>query len=190
MQGVSAARRLHGMGVSVWKAIQEAVSWVWGTDACSEQEREGRTGRDDTGTRVDVETGVEADLSTGSQGDAVQTMGSDEQGHSTVSKASTHCTTHRQETDADRMTVGSEDGDERYREPAHNTTEEGQYESARVGLEAPAGRAPGRNVVFPARSRENSREEVFENNKTGLKTDEERGGWWGALKKRFYRDMG
>ncbi len=27
-------------------------------------------------------------------------------------------------------------------------------------------------------------------NKTGFKTDEERGGWWGALKKRFYRDMG
>ena len=27
------------------------------------------------------------------------------------------------------------------------------------------------------------------NNKT-VKTDEERSGWWGALKKRFYRDMG
>ena len=80
--------------------------------------------------------------------------------------------------------------DERCREPAHDTTEEDQYESARVGLEAPAGRAPRRDVVSSERSRENSREEVFENNKTGFKTDEERSGWWGALKKRFYRDMG
>ena len=67
-------------------------------------------------------------------------------------------------------------------------TEEGQCESAWTGMEAPAGRAPG-SVAFSARSRENSREEVFENNKT-VKTDEERSGWWGALKKRFYRDMG
>ena len=86
------------------------MSWVWGTDACSEQEREGRTGRDDTGTRVDVETRVEDELSTGSQGDAVQTMGSDEQGHSTVSKANTHCTTHRQETEADRQDDSRERG--------------------------------------------------------------------------------
>ena len=107
VQGVKTVQRLHGMGVRVWKAIQEAVSWVWGTDACSEQEREGRTGRDDTGTRVDVETEVEADWSTGSQVDAVQTVVSDEQGHNTVDRASTHCTTHRQKTDADRMTVAT-----------------------------------------------------------------------------------
>ena len=82
---------------------------------------------------------------------------------------------------------------ERERLPAGaaDTMEEGQRESARTEqVEAPAGRAPGSKVTFSARSRENSREEVFENNKTGFKTDEERSGWWGALRKRFYRDMG
>ena len=138
-----------------------------------------------------METEVEADLSTGSQGDAVQTVVSDEQGRNTVNKASTHCTTHRQETDADRMTVASEYGDERYGEPTHraSATNASQCDRGRTGAEAPARRALKRDFVSSARSRENPREEVFKNRIGGGTVDEERSGWgiWG---KRFYRDMG
>ena len=112
--------------------------------------------------------------------------------YSTAHRAGTHSTPYRNGQDVDRTTAESAGSTDRTGAPAGTagTTEEGRYESARARVEAPAGRAPGSNVVFSARSRENSQEEVFENNKTGFKTDEERSGWWGALKKRFYRDMG
>ena len=111
-----------------------------------------------------------------------------------MNRASTHCTTHRQETDADRMTVASEYGDERYGEPAHraDATNVSQGDRGRTGAETPARRALEREFVSSARSRENPREGVgiLENNRIGGGTvDEERSGWgiWG---KRFYRDMG
>ena len=72
---------------------------------------------------------------------------------------------------------------------AAGTTEAGRRESVRAEVEAPAERAQ-HDVIFSARPRANSREGFFENNKTGFKTDEERSGWWEALKRRFYRDMG
>ena len=46
------------------------------------------------------------------------------------------------------------------------------------------------DIVSSARPRANSREGFFENNKTRFKTDGARSGWWEALKRRFYRDMG
>ena len=50
----------------------------------------------------------------------------------------------------DRTTEESTDGTNRTGAPAGtaDTMEEGQCESARTGVEAPAGQAPGSNVVF------------------------------------------
>ena len=126
------------------------------------------------------------------KGDGAMETVSVEQGvHNTAHRANIHSTPYGHEHEAERTTGASTDGTHRTGASAGaaDTMEEGQRKSARTEVEAPAGRTPGSKVAFSARSRENSREEVFENNKT-VKTDEERSGWWGALKKRFYRDMG
>ena len=71
-----------------------------------------------------------------------------------------------------------------------DATKAGQRKRERTVAEAQAERAPGGAFVLSARPRENSHEGVPENNETRFKTDEEKSGWWEALKKRFYRDMG
>ena len=168
--------------------------WLWENDNANEHReraRRERAGLDDTDTRVDANMWDATESETGLQGHvAMETRRVEQCEHSTAHRASMHSAPYWHEHEGDRTTEKSKNGTNRTGTPAGTAgkTEEGQGESAWTGMEAPAGRAPG-SVAFSARSRENSREEVFENNKT-VKTDEERSGWWGALKKRFYRDMG
>ena len=170
------------------------MKWIWENDKaneCSERTRRERTEQDDADTRAGANTWDVAESEAGLQGHvAMETVSMEQCVHNTAHRASIHSTPYWHGHEADRTTDESTDGTNRTGTSAGTAgkTEEGQCESAWTGMEAPAGRAPG-SVAFSARSRENSREEVFENNKT-VKTDEERSGWWGALKKRFYRDMG
>ena len=151
-----------------------------------------REGQDDAGTRAGTNTRDVADSEAGLQGDvATETVSMEQCVHNTAHRASIHSTPYGRGHDAYRTMEESTDGTNRTGATA-GTAEatEGQCVSTRTGVDASARRAPGHDGVFSERSRENSREEVLENNETRFKTGEERSGWWEALKKRLYRDMG
>ena len=168
------------------------MQWMTGiskADEGSERMRGERARQDDTGTSDVVETWNVADSGEGSQGGAAPVMVSDTPGeYSTANRAS-----HWHGRDEDRMTaVRRAHGANRAEVSSGeaDATKAGQRKRERTVAEAQAERAPGGAFVLSARPRENSHEGVPENNETRFKTDEEKSGWWEALKKRFYRDMG
>ena len=128
------------------------------------------------GTRAGTNTRDVADSEAGLQGDvATETVGVEQCVHNTAHRASIHSTPYGRGHDAYRTMEESTDGTNRTGATAGTAeTTEGQCESTRTGVDASARRAPGHDGVFSERSRENSREEVLENNETRFKTGEER----------------